>query len=60
MRSSIRRIIADCKGGTAIEYALIVSLIVIMMVAAFSALANTTVSMWGNVNNKVVAANNGG
>lgn len=60
MRSSIRRIIADRKGGTAIEYGLIVSLIVIAMIGALGGLANTTVGMWGNVNNKVAAANNGG
>jgi pilus assembly protein Flp/PilA len=48
------------KGGTAIEYGLIISLVVITMVAGFIEVANTTTTMWGNVNNKVAVARSGG
>lgn len=59
MGKQIRRIMADRKGGTAIEYGLIAALVVIAMIASLGSLANTTVTMWGNVNNKVTAANGG-
>jgi pilus assembly protein Flp/PilA len=55
----IRTLTRDRKGGTAIEYGLIAALVVIAMVAAFVELANTTTSMWGNVNSKVQSAGNG-
>ena len=51
-----RKLARDCRGGTAIEYGMIVALIVIAMVASFASLANTTVGMWTNVNNKVERA----
>lgn len=38
------------RGATAVEYGLIVSLVVIAMIASFKLLANTTVTMWNNVN----------
>ena len=55
----IRTLMRDRKGGTVIEYGLIVALIVISMVAAFIGLANATTSMWGNVSTKVQSASNG-
>jgi pilus assembly protein Flp/PilA len=59
MGKHIRRVFADRRGGTAIEYGLIASLIVIAMIASLSGLANQTVGMWGNVHTKVAAANGG-
>ena len=55
----IRTLVRDRKGGTAIEYGLIAALIVITMIAAFVGLANTTTSMWGNVNTKIETARSG-
>lgn len=52
----LKRLATDRKGGTAIEYGLIAALVVIAMIASFTALADTTVTMWGNVNNKIGAA----
>lgn len=49
-------LLRDRRGATAIEYGLIVTLIVIAMIASFKELANTTVGMWGNVNTKVATA----
>jgi len=55
----IRRLARNRRGATAIEYGLILSLIVITMVGAFVEVANTTVNMWGNVNGKMERARNG-
>ncbi|KQS04729.1 pilus assembly protein [Sphingomonas sp. Leaf357] len=55
----IRRLVRDRKGGTAIEYGLILSLVVITMIAAFVEVANSTVGMWGNVNTKMERARTG-
>jgi pilus assembly protein Flp/PilA len=41
------------KAATAVEYGLIVALIVIAMIAALSTLADITTSMWNNVNTAV-------
>jgi pilus assembly protein Flp/PilA len=43
----------DERGATAVEYALIISLIVLAMVTALGNVASTTVSMWNNVSNEV-------
>lgn len=45
------------RGATAVEYGLIVSLIVIAMIASFTALANTTTGLWNTVSTKVTTAN---
>lgn len=50
------RVLRDRRGATAIEYGMIVALIVIAMIASFKELANTTVGVWNNVNSKVAAA----
>ena len=52
----LKRLTVSRKGGTAIEYGLIAALVVITMIASFIALANTTVTMWGDVNNKIAVA----
>ena len=41
------------RGATAVEYGMIVALIVIAMIASFKEVANTTVGIWSNVNAKV-------
>ncbi|MGF7201045.1 pilus assembly protein Flp/PilA [Sphingobium olei] len=41
------------RGGTAIEYGLIVALIVLAMIAALNTLASKTVGMWNNVAREV-------
>jgi pilus assembly protein Flp/PilA len=60
MLKKIRALLRDQRGGTAIEYGLIISLVVITMVGAFVQLANTTTTMWGNVNTKMETARSGG
>ena len=49
----IARITQEERGATAVEYALIASLIVISMIVAFNNVAGTTTNMWNNVSNEV-------
>ncbi|MCU6452865.1 Flp family type IVb pilin [Sphingomonas sp. A2-49] len=46
----------NARGATAVEYGLIVALIVIVMVVALKQVANANTNMWRNVSDKVVAA----
>lgn len=55
----VRRLRDDRKGATAVEYGLIVALIVLGMIASFTQVAKITVGMWNNVNAKVSAASEG-
>ena len=52
----IRALIGDQKGATAIEYGLILALVVIAMMMALFGLADVTTSMWRDVSDKVQAA----
>jgi len=58
MLDLIRGIVKCQSGATAIEYGLIVSLIVIAMVGTLGSFATTTTGMWETVSNKVVTAGN--
>lgn len=49
----IERVGQDERGATAVEYGLIISLVILALVTALSNLANTTTSMWNNVSNEV-------
>ena len=53
---ALARLVTDVRAATAIEYGLIVSLIVIAMIVGLVQVAGTTVDMWNNVNSKVTAA----
>ena len=46
----------DERGGTAIEYGLIATLVVIAMLAALLGMAHATIDIWGNVSTKVTSA----
>ncbi len=59
MLKKLGALLRDRRGATAVEYGLIISLIVITMVSAFIQVANTTTQMWGNVNTKMETARNG-
>jgi pilus assembly protein Flp/PilA len=48
-----RRLLADDKGATAIEYGLICALIVIAMITGLSALGGGSGGMWSIVGQKV-------
>jgi pilus assembly protein Flp/PilA len=44
------------RGATAVEYGLILSLVILTMIAALQGLASTTSGMWNNVADKVQSA----
>jgi pilus assembly protein Flp/PilA len=50
------KLVGDEKGGTAIEYGLILALVVIAMIAALVLLADTTTEMWTGISDNVIAA----
>lgn len=54
MQRLMRRFTRDSKGATAVEYGLIISLIVVAMIGGLSAFADRTISMWNNVSETVL------
>lgn len=56
VRRTIARIMRDSRGATAIEYGLILGLVVIAMIVGLSAMADSTIGMWNTVNTKVSQA----
>ena len=60
MREMIRKLrksglFACDRGATAVEYGLIIAMIVIAMIAALTNVANKTTGMWNNVSTEVLA-----
>ena len=51
----IRKLLRSAAGATAVEYGLIVALIVIAMLVALFSLADTTIGMWNDVAQNVLA-----
>jgi pilus assembly protein Flp/PilA len=51
----LARLVGDKKGATAIEYGLIVALIVIAMIGGLQLFAGSTISMWNSVQQNVAA-----
>jgi pilus assembly protein Flp/PilA len=57
MRGSFfKRLLRDVRGATAIEYGLIVSLIVIAMIAALRGVADENTGLWAIVRSNVEAS----
>ena len=52
-KNKLKLIVEDEQGATAVEYGLIVALIVIAMIAALQSLASETIVMWDNVSTTV-------
>ncbi|WP_293875473.1 MULTISPECIES: Flp family type IVb pilin [unclassified Sphingomonas] len=52
----LRPALRDSRGATAVEYGLIVALIVIVMVVALKQVASANSNVWNNVSSKVEAA----
>ncbi|HJQ17253.1 MAG TPA: Flp family type IVb pilin [Allosphingosinicella sp.] len=48
---------SDDKGATAVEYGLILALVVLAMLTALRGVASTTINMWNYVDNTVLSAN---
>jgi pilus assembly protein Flp/PilA len=53
----LKAILEDSSGATAVEYGLIVALIVIAMISALNTFANQTISMWTRVSNVMTSVN---
>jgi pilus assembly protein Flp/PilA len=51
-----KKLAADSTGATAVEYGLIVALIVIAMIAALQGVADATIEMWNTVESEGVDA----
>lgn len=56
MPGRLKLLKTDAKGATAVEYGLILALIVLAMMAALTNLATRVNNMWYNVANKVNAS----
>ena len=56
LTKSIHRLIRDTKAATAVEYGLILALIVLAIMAALLALGTVTTDIWNNVSTKVQTA----
>jgi pilus assembly protein Flp/PilA len=52
----LKAILEDRSGATAVEYGLILALIVLAMISALNTFANSTVNMWNNVSSKMESA----
>jgi len=53
IRRTLRKLLADQGGATAIEYGLIAALIVVAMIGGLSALGGGAGGMWTKINNAV-------
>ena len=52
----LKNIADDTTGATAVEYGLIVSLIVLVIIASLQGVASTTIAMWNDVEAQSTAA----
>ncbi len=59
MKIFIKRLLSDQTGATAIEYGLILALIVLAMLTALQNFADGSVTMWDTVATKVANATPG-
>ncbi len=55
MRDFLSRLLRSATGATAVEYGLILCLIVIAAMLALLGLADTTIGMWDNIAENVLA-----
>lgn len=58
-RNVLNQLLRDESGATAVEYGLILAMIVLAMLTALSGVADATINMWNDVSNKTSAAVNG-
>lgn len=56
----LTKLLQDETGATAVEYGLILGLIVIFMIASFDSVATATIDMWNDVATKSSDAIGGG
>ena len=56
MAKILHRLLGDKRGATAVEYGMIISLIVLAMVTALGGVSNATTNKWNFVSNTVLAS----
>jgi pilus assembly protein Flp/PilA len=56
MLKFFRGVVKSQEGATAVEYGLIVSLIVVAIMGAISTVADSTINMWNGVSENIVNA----
>ena len=54
--SLLRHLRRDQRGATAVEYGLILAMVVLAMLGALQSVGGQTGSMWNNISTKVLAA----
>ena len=54
MIRTLRRLLADRRGASAVEYGLIIALVILAMIGALTTFASTSINMWNDVSNRVV------
>ena len=59
MLKMLRQLFLDKSGATAIEYGLIVALVVIAIIVSMSSVANESTGLWARVTDKTTVALNG-
>jgi pilus assembly protein Flp/PilA len=55
-----KRLSQDTRGTSAVEYGLILSLVVLAVIAAVTGVANETQKMWSDISSKAAKAHAGG
>jgi pilus assembly protein Flp/PilA len=55
----LQRLLGDCRGATAVEYGLIVSLVVIAVIVSMQGVADANTGLWATVRDKVTASTGG-
>ncbi len=56
MKTIIKKLFRDDAGATAVEYGLILALIVLAMLTALQSFASGSIAMWDNVSSKTADA----
>ena len=59
MLSHLLRLYRDDQAATAVEYAVLLALILIAIISAINAVGNTTSGIWANDTNKISTATGG-
>ncbi len=53
---TLLRLVRETRGATAVEYGLILAVIVLALMASLIGVADVTTNMWSDISSKVVAA----
>lgn len=55
-RAAVQRLLGDVRGGTTIEYGLILAFMVLMMLVALTQMADVAQTMWSDISSRVTKA----